>query len=306
VYVAVGDESFDAIFGDLGRGNGDPAFVTDGAANTPNLHALANAYTIADNFYVADANLDANAQAALGGAPTLYTQRILHVNTARTPLDDRGNDPEDYPRAGYLFNSLARAGLSYRDYGGLMSLSGYRARGRLAAAYTLDIPALAALDGHVDLAYPGWNPAIGDDVRVAEFTSDMGRLVENDQEPAFTYLWLPAAGPGGMGAADRALGKAIAFLSGTPHWSSTAVFVVGEGVAGPRDHVNAARSYALVVSPVVRPAYIGHAHLSVASVVKTEEELLGLPPLSLADLLSTDMADFFGQVPYPTRYQALP
>jgi hypothetical protein len=134
----------------------------------------------------------------------------------------------------------------------------------------------------------------------------MGRLVENDQEPAFTYLWLPAAGPGGMGGADRALGKAIAFLSATPHWSSTAVFVVGEGVAGPRDHVNGARSYALVVSPVVRPAYIGHAHLSVASVVKTEEELLGLPPLSLADLLSTDMADFFGQVPYPTRYQALP
>jgi hypothetical protein len=44
----------------------------------------------------------------------------------------------------------------------------------------------------------------------------------------------------------------------------------------------------------------------VASVVKTEEELLGLPPLSLADLLSTDMADFFGQVPYPTVYQALP
>jgi hypothetical protein len=158
----------------------------------------------------------------------------------------------------------------------------------------------------VDLAYPGWNPAIGDDSRVAEFTADMGRLVAADQEPAFTYLWLPAAGPGGMGAADRALGRAIAFLSSTPHWSSTAVFVVGEGVAGPRDHVNAARSYALLVSPLARPDYVGSQHLSVASVVKTEEELLGLPPLSLADLLSTDMADFFGQVPYPTVYQALP
>ena len=327
IYIAVGDESYDAIFGDLGRGNSDPAFVTDGAATTPNLHALAAAYGIADNFYVADANLDANAQAALGGAASLYTQRVVHVNTGRMPLDDRGDDPEDYPRAGYLFNALQRAGLSYRDYGGLMTLSGYRAaapqqaaarnRGRnpqpaavsalgLGGAYTLDVPALAALDGHVDLAYPGWNPAIGDGARVAEFTSDMGRLVEADQEPAFTYLWLPATGPGGMGAADRALGKAIAFLSGTPHWSSTAVFVVGEGIAGPRDHVNGARSYALVVSPLARPGYVGSRHLSVASVVKTEEELLGLPPLSLADLLSTDMADFFGQVPYPRTYQALP
>ena len=82
--------------------------------------------------------------------------------------------------------------------------------------------------------------------------------------------------------------------------------MVGEGVAGPRDHVNRARSYALVVSPLAHPGYVGHVHLSVASVFKTEEELLGLSPLSLADLLSSDMADFFGQAPYPTTYQALP
>lgn len=311
VYIAIGDESYDTIFGDLGRGNGNASFVVDGASETPNLHALANAYGIADNFYVADANLDANAQAALGGAPSLYAQRVLPVNTSRTPLDDRGNDPEDYPRAGYLFNALARAGLSYRDYGGLLALSGYRAPSarngaRARGLYTLNVPALAALDSHVDLAYPGWNPAIGDDVRVNEFVSDMGRLVQDDTEPAFTYLWLPASAPGGMAAADRALGRAIAFLSRTPHWSSTAIFIVGEGVAGPRDHVNVARSYALVVSPLARPGYVGHAHVTVASVVKTEEELLGLPPLSLADLLATDMADFFGQVPYPSTYQAVP
>ena len=312
VYIAVGDESYDTIFGDLGHGNGEPSFVVDGASQTPNLHALANAYGIADNFYVADANLDANAQAALGGAASFYAQRVLPVNASRLPLDDHGNDPEDYPRAGYLFNALARAGLSYRDYGGLLVLSGYRAQpparngARARSLYTLNVPALAALDGHVDLAYPGPNPAIGDDARVNEFTSDMGRLVQDDQEPAFTYLWLPASAPGGMAAADRALGAAIAFLSRTPHWSSTAVFVVGEGVTGPRDHVNVARSYALVVSPLAKPGHVGHAHLSVASVVKTEEELLGLPPLSVADLWSTDMADFFGQVPYPSTYQALP
>lgn len=311
VYISVGDESYDAIFGDLGEGNGDPAYVTDGASVTPNLHALASAYGIADNFYVADPNLDANALASLGGAASLYAQRVVHVNSGRMPLDDRGNDPEDYPRDGYLFNALARAGLSYRDYGGMLALSGYRAEpaqrnSRARGVYTLDVPGLAALDGHVDLDYPGWNPSIGDDARAAEFVADMGRLVASDEEPAYTYLWLPESSTGGMREADQALGRIVAFLSGTPHWSSTAVFVVGEGVASPRDHVNPARSYALVISPLARTHYVGQQHLGVASVVKTEEELLGLPPLSLADLLATDMADFFGAVPYPSTYQALP
>lgn len=314
IYIAIGDENYDAIFGDLGKGNGDPQYVIDGASATPNLHALADAYGIADNFYVDSLNVDANVQAALAGMATLYTQRVVNVSSARMPLDDRGEDPEDYARDGYLFNALERANLSYRDYGGLLSLSGYRISEtttrthttNYVANYTLDVPALSALSGHVDLNYPGPNSTIPDSVRANEFISDMGALVQGDEEPAFSYVSLPADGPGGITAADRALGRVVAFLSGTPHWSSTAVFIVARGVASPRDHVDGSRSYALVVSPLAKHGYVGHAHLSVASVVKTEEELLGLPPLSLADLLSSDMADFFGQVPYPTRYQALP
>ena len=83
--------------------------------------------------------------------------------------------------------------------------------------------------------------------------------------------------------------------------------MVGDGVTGGMvDRVNPAHSFALVVSPLAKPGYRGKAHLSVASVVKTEEELLGLEPLALGDLLATDMADFFGDVPYPTPYQPLP
>ena len=47
------------------------------------------------------------------------------------------------------------------------------------------------------------------------------------------------------------------------------------------------RSYALVVSPLARRGFVGDAHLSVASVVKTEEEIFGLPPLALNDLLAS-------------------
>lgn len=307
VYIAVGDSSFDAVFG--------PAAQSD----TPNLRALARTYGLADNFYVDDMNIDANRQFSLGGVATLYAQRTLHVNAGRAPFDAHASDPEDYARAGYVFNGLARAGISFRDYGALLDLSGFqpapatkpRSRGRypagLGGSYTLAVPALAVLDGAVAPNFPGWNPSIPNAARAQAFIDDMGPLVQSDRGPALTYIWLPAsASAGGMADADRALGKIVEFLSHTPHWSSTAVFVVGDGIDAPSDSVNRARSYAVVVSPLAKRGYVGHAHLSVASVLKTEEELLGLQPLALPDLLSTDMADFLGAVPYPSPYQAIP
>ena len=322
VCIVVGSATYDAIFGDLGSGNGDPSLEQYGESSTPNLHALARAYGIADNFYAGDSNDDANEQIALGGIATLYANQTLHVNAGRAPFDAHAQDPEDYPRGGYLFNALSRAGMSYRDYGGLLRISGFEPgtppapgrRGRsspdlapgLGGTYGLDVPALAALADRVDLTYPVWNPAIPDAARANAFVADFGALAQAEEEPAFTYVWLPADGQDGLPGADRALGQIVAALSRTPHWSSTAVFVVANGTGGGRDHVNGARSFALVISPLTKAGYVGHAHLSVASVVKTEEELLGLPPIALPDLLATDMADFFGNVPYPNQYQALP
>jgi len=289
------------------------------SSQTPNLHALASTYAIADNFYADDLRDDANLLCGLGGGESLYTQRTLATNGARAPLDAHGQDPNNYPRTGYLFNAVARANLSFRDYGGLVNLSGYSPsppntrRGRpssgsgLGGLYSLDVSGLGALDGHVDLDYAGWNERISPSARAAEFVRDMGALVAADQQPAYTYVWLPSSGDANAVAdADRALGQIVAFLSRTPHWSSTAVFIVADGAEGARDHVNAARTFALVVSPLAKGPYVGHAHLSPASVVKTEEELLGLRPLSLTDFLATDMADFFGDVPYPNTYQAIP
>lgn len=320
VYIAVGSGTFDGVFGDLGRGDANPSYAEYNATTTPNLHALARTFGIADNFYADSMNADINTQFALSGMTTAYVEHTLPVNAGRAPFDAHGADPDDYPRGGYLFNAVRRAGLSFRDYGTLLNVSGYQPatpqeHGRtrtldtsgLGGLYTLNVPALAALDGNVDLSYAGWNPLIPNSARASEFVTDMQRLVQGDQEPAFTYIWLPTnASTQSMADADRALGTIVQFLTHTPHWSSTAVFIVSDGAAGSRDHVNRARSYALVVSPLAKQGYVGHHHLSYASVVKTEEELLGLPPTSLGDLLATDMADFFGTVPYPNTYQAIP
>ncbi len=306
VYIAVGTQGYDAMLGDLKdeagapHGNGDASLGLYPESVTPNLHALARAYALADNFYASDADPQISNQFATAAGATLYQQFVAAAAAARAPMNVYGDDPEDYARSGYLFNAFARAGLSFRDYGGLLRVSGYD-----GSLYHLDVPALAALDGNVDLAYSTPAPKPGDAARTAEFLRDMQRYVQADDVPGFTYLWLPTV-PGTAGArdADRALGTIVDFISHTPHWSSTAIFIVPEGTQGASDHVNAMRSYALVVSPLARRGYVGDDNLSAASVVKTEEEIFGLPPLTLNDLLASDMAAFFAVAPAPETYQA--
>ncbi|HEY6486314.1 MAG TPA: alkaline phosphatase family protein [Candidatus Cybelea sp.] len=305
VYIAVGDRAYDAMLGDLkddsggAHGNGDAALSLYPESTTPNLHQLARSYALADNFYAADADPNVAKEVATASDATLYQQLVDAAGAARSPLQDHGDDPEDYGRTGYLFNAMARAGLTYRDYGALMRLSGYD-----GSLYHYDVPALGALAGNVDLDYPGYNLKVTDSTRANEFVRDMARYVEADRVPNFTYVSLPSgATAADVSDADHALGKIVDFISHTPHWSSTAVFVVPAAIESPTDHVNAMRSYALVVSPLARRGFVAEDHLSVASVVKTEEEIFGLPPLSLADLLASDLAPLFTGVPVPQAYQ---
>jgi YVTN family beta-propeller protein len=306
VCIAVGTQGYDAALGDLKdaaglpHGNGDPSFARYPESITPNLHALARTYALADNFYAPDPDLDIARHYATAGETTLYEQLVAVAGAARAPMVDHGSDPEDYGREGYLFNAFSRAGLTYRDYGGLLRLSGWD-----GLQYNLDVPALAALDGNVDLDYGTWNPKVTNVMRAAEFERDMQRYVSAERMPNFTFVWLPTLeGNAGAADGDKAVGKIVDYLSRTPHWSSTAIFIVPEGLQGAVDHVNALRSYALVVSPVARRGYVGDAHLSVGSVVKTEEEIFGLPALTLNDLLASDMAPFFADSPTPEPYQA--
>ena len=45
------NRTYDQILGDIGKGNSDPSLVQFGASVTPNLHAMANRYSLFDNFY---------------------------------------------------------------------------------------------------------------------------------------------------------------------------------------------------------------------------------------------------------------
>ncbi len=345
VFILEENKTYDAMLGDLTNaqgqpyGNGDPRLVSFGASITPNLHALAREFGLATNFFADAEESDAGHQFAAGGIASAYSEKTLLVKGGRSPLVNKNEDPEDYPRAGYIFNGAARAGLTYRDYGDLIRVSGYdeghdenvknddpafttmadqnEPTANLGGLYYLDVPALAALNNHIDLQYPGWNLRIRDMRRAHEFIRDYGAYKQQNggNAPDFTYIWLPDD-HGGFGLnvpplpeevadGDRALGTIVDYLSHQPEWGSTAIFITPDDAQSSRDHVNEHRSYALVVSPYARRHYAGTTHLSTVSILKTEEEMLGLEPLSLGDLLASDMASFFTATPDMGTYSAI-
>ena len=321
VVIEAPGATFDAVFGDLRSDWSYPQFAAAAAA-TPNLHALAQRYALAVNFYADAEEADAGHQFLVTGEATAYTERAVLNKALQRTLVGADQNPEDAARSGSIFDELARHRLAFRDYGDLVCVAGYdggtapdpRAddpafvsaddllapTASLGGRYDENVPVPGVLRGHIDERYPAWNPRIRDERRAAEFVRDYGALARANRAPRYAQVVL-----GGTQAdADAAIGTIVAALSHARSWRTTAVFITPVDALGGRDHVDEYRTYALVVSPWARPGYLGTHHLSSVSVLKTAEELLGLHPLSLGDLLATDMSDFFGSRSNATPFRA--
>ena len=308
VVIVEDDKNYDEMLGDLGAGPGAPSFALYGETVTPNLHALARRFGLAGNMFGGTDGAGIGHQVIAGGLASAYTDRLSGVRIARRPLGFDNQDPEDMPRLGTVFHELARHALTFRDYGAFYAVSGTTPGG-----VEQGVPAPAILSGHVDTGYPARTSHAPDTARAAEFVRDYGSLASMYAAPAFAYVALPGGVEGPFGAppssaavaeGDRALGAIVDFLSHLPSWRSTAIFILPADARSGRDHIDASRTFALVVSPYAKHGFIGMRHLSSASVLKTVDRLFKLPPLSLGDLLANDMGDFFGTKPDLRPYAA--
>ena len=322
----------------------------------PNTRALAEQFAVGDNAYADSEESNAGHFFALAGTSTDFQQKTLLLRFNRPLLNIKNEDPEDYPLQGFIFNNALRNGVSYREYGDLIRTSGYDDYsnpnackddpgqcpngGTLAetAAYTYTnttaptiglgglyagtTPALAALSGHIDPNYPGWDLRISDQRRVAEYLKDVGNGsggIDPNKVPQFTYMWLPDDHTGGLGSYgrptaanpqfevadnDAALGQLVYAISHSPVWPNSAIFVTEDDGQSSPDHVNPHRTYTMVISPYARHGAVIHRLSSTVGVPKTVEELLGLPAMNLGDLLGSDLSDYFQTTPDLTPYGA--
>ena len=72
-----------------------------------------------------------------------------------------------------------------------------------------------------------------------------------------------------------------------------AIFVVEDDAQNGVDHVDGHRTTALAISPYIRRGHVDSTFYAHQSMLKTIELILGLPTLSLFDLIANDMRASF-------------
>ena len=104
---------------------------------------------------------------------------------------------------------------------------------------------------------------------------------------------------------DLALGQIVEALSKSPFWKKMAIFVVEDDAQNGVDHVDGHRTTALAISPYIRRGSVDSTFYAHQSMLKTIELILGLPTLSLFDLIANDMRASFTNEPDFTPYSVV-
>ena len=130
IYILKENRTYDQVLGDLPVGNGDPSLTLYGAEITPNQHKLALQFGVLDNFYDSGEVSGDGHIWSTASITTDYNEKnwpIGYRSHERTydadgsvadelPLE-KGIPDIDDPATGFLWDNLAKRGLSYRIYG---------------------------------------------------------------------------------------------------------------------------------------------------------------------------------------------
>jgi YVTN family beta-propeller protein len=314
IYVIKENRTYDQVLGDEPRGNGDPSLVLFGERNSPNHHALAREFTLLDNFYVnAEVSADGHNWSTAAFSNDYVEKLYPQSYSNRGPdYDFEGGRDIAVPRAGYLWDSAARAGISYRSYGEF-----------LENGETPDAPAWThrpSLEGHFDPRYRAFDTSYPDALRIREWLSEFNEFEKNGNLPALEIVHLPndhTAGttPGAhtpeamMADNDAALGALVEAVTRSRDFRDTVIFVLEDDAQNGPDHVDCHRSPAFVISAYTPRGKTDSRMYCTASVIATIERILGLPPLSQYDerapLLAFEFSGPFDPRPYAARSETI-
>lgn len=326
VYIIKENRTYDQIFGDLPRGNGDVGLVHFGREVTPNHHALAETFVLMDNFYCSGILSADGHQWTDEAYVTDYIEKFFGDFSRSYPYD--GNDALAYAGSGFIWDNVLRHGLTFRDYGEFVDALIEPKGASFSDIYTdfltgggaVTIRAKANLEQltpYLCPSYVGFPNTVPDVYRADVFIKELHEFEKQNTFPNFIILLLPndhtsGTRPGmptpqaAVADNDLALGRIVEAISRSKFWKETCIFVTEDDPQAGLDHVDGHRTVGLVISPYTKRGEVVSTYYSQINMVRTMENILGIPPMNQFDLAAEPMTDCFTDTPDYTPYEALP
>jgi YVTN family beta-propeller protein len=325
VYIIKENRTYDQVFGDLPQGNGDPSLVMFGRDVTPNQHRLADEFVLLDNFFATGGNSADGHQWLTQSNETDY---CLWPGYAGRSYPFDGTDPIAYSQGGFLWDLALARKKSVRVYGefaprfnksSVKERKNYLERWRKGDDFSHEwhtAAAIAPLNNILAPQYPSYSLAIPDVIRAQLFNKDLQGWESEGKMPNLTLIQLPSnhtsgttpgtSSPKAMAADnDLAVGQIVEALTKSQFWPRMTIFIVEDDAQNGVDHVDGHRTVALAVSPYIRRGSVDSTFYSHQSILKSIELILGLPTLSLFDLIANDMRASFTDHADLTGYRAV-
>ena len=304
-YIIKENRSYDQVLGDIPEGNGDSTLVLFGKNITPNQHAMTKQFVLLDNFYV-DGEVSADGHNWTMGA---YGTDYLEKNWPTTYGSRGGNYPGEGNREiannknGFLWDFCRRYGVTYRSYAEFISDTGE--------------PTLASLKDHYCTTYARWDLSVRDTVRFYQWKRDFEALLASGNVPQLNTLRFGNDHTEGLSRGkptpfahvadnDLAVGLFVEYLSHSPIWNNSAVFILEDDAQNGPDHVDAHRSPAYIAGGFVKEGFVDHTMYSTSSILRTIELILGLPPMSQYDASAEPLWRCFNKTANHPPYRSLP
>ncbi|GHE05042.1 bifunctional YncE family protein/alkaline phosphatase family protein [Streptomyces alanosinicus] len=316
------NRTYDQVYGDIPKGNGDPSLTQFGENVTPNQHALAEQFGLYDNTYDIGTNSAEGHNWLMQADNPEYTESSAGEYARSYDTED---DALGHQKTGFLWSGAQAAGRSVRDFGEFQQFltkpsdaswqnlycdAKNMATTGQGTAYPLNSSSpIPSLNNVSVPGFPKFDTSVPDVYREQIWQQDF----EKNGPANLNMFWLSSDHTGGPASPaaqvadnDLATGRIVDKISHSRYWKDSAIFVVEDDSQAGLDHVDGHRAPIQIISPWAQHDKVDSHYYSQITVIRTIEQILGVRPMNQKDSAATPMRGAFTGRPDYTPFDALP
>ena len=336
VYILKENRTYDQVFGALEKGRGNAELCIFGEKITPNQHKMINEFVLLDNAYCNGILSADGHQWSTTAFSTDYMEKSF-AGFPRSYPDGMGEDEVDalaYSPAGFIWDNVLAGKKTIRNYGEFMKpkvryrdpakkgtpnyLACYRTwKGESDEVIFASEPGIETIRPFSPTDYVGWEMSVPDQFRADFIIKELAEYEAKGEYPNMVIICLPNDHGSGtavncptpascMADNDLAFGRIVEALSHSKFWPEMAIFAIEDDPQAGWDHVSGYRTTAYCISPYTKRGATVGTQYNTSSILRTMEQILGLPPMNQFDASATPMFDCFVDQPNLKPFDAVP